>query len=261
MTEIAIAPFGVTLPPSQFELPDSDGEPMETQRHKDQMDILIDSLWLWLETQRSGYVGGNMFVYFSMAQVRNQDFKGPDFFAVTGVPKGERRSWVVWEEGKGPDVVIELLSPSTAAVDKEEKKRIYEQQLRVPEYYWYDPFNPEDWAGFVLRQGQYEAMSLTRGDRFISEALGLALVRWEGSYRGTVNSWLRWATMEGTLLPIPQELADQAQAQAQQAQAQVNQLTQQLQDCAIALLKAGTPAAQVAAMTGLTLAEVEALTP
>ena len=66
-----------------------------------------------------------MFVYYSLAQVRNRDFKGPDFFAVLGVPKGERKSWVVWEEGKAPDVVIELLSESTAQQDKTNKKQIY----------------------------------------------------------------------------------------------------------------------------------------
>jgi len=50
---------------------------------------------------------------------------------VLGVPKRERRSWVVWEEGKAPDVVIELLSESTAEQDKNEKKLIYQSQLRV----------------------------------------------------------------------------------------------------------------------------------
>ncbi len=51
-----------------------------------------------------------MFVYFSAAQLKSEDFRGPDFFAVLGVPKAERKSWVVWQEGKAPDVVIELLS-------------------------------------------------------------------------------------------------------------------------------------------------------
>ena len=107
-------PFGLILPPTQDELPFDDGVPMETQRHKMQMDLLIDPLIPWLEPREDGYVGGNMFLYFSLAQVRNQDFKGPDFIAVLGVPKKERKSWVVWEEGKAPDVIIELLSPSTA---------------------------------------------------------------------------------------------------------------------------------------------------
>jgi Uma2 family endonuclease len=82
-------PFDVALPPTQAELPCDDGEPMETQRHKVQLDLLMDSLLSWLEAREDGYVGGNMFVYYSMAQVRNRDFKGPDCFVVLNVPKGK----------------------------------------------------------------------------------------------------------------------------------------------------------------------------
>ena len=71
--------FGVTLPPTQNELPYSDGEPMESQRHQQQMELLIDALSLWLNEREDGYVGGSMFVYYSTAQVRNRDFRGPDF--------------------------------------------------------------------------------------------------------------------------------------------------------------------------------------
>jgi Uma2 family endonuclease len=117
-------------------LPSDDGIPMETQRHKMQMDLLIDSLYPWA-TQREG--GSNMFVYFSPNQVRNQDYRGPDVFVVLDVPVRERKSWVVWEEGKGSDMVIELLLESTAEQDKTTKKLIYQNQLRVPEYVWYDP--------------------------------------------------------------------------------------------------------------------------
>ena len=132
MSQKTLIESSVALPPTQENLPCDDGIPMETQRHKFQIDMLIDALLPWLEQRSDGYVGGNMFVYFSLAQVRNQDFRGPDFFAVLGVPKGERRSWVVWEEGRGMDVVIELLSETTASSDKNEKKLIYQNQLRVP---------------------------------------------------------------------------------------------------------------------------------
>jgi Uma2 family endonuclease len=77
----------LTALPTQDELPCDDGVPMETQRHKFQMDLLMDTLLPWLEQREDGYVGGNMFVYFSAAQIKKQDFKGPDFFAVLGVPK------------------------------------------------------------------------------------------------------------------------------------------------------------------------------
>ncbi len=69
----------VVLLPTAAELPCDDGIPMETQRHKLQMDILMETLVPWLREREDGYVGGNMFIYFSAAQVKNQDFRGPDF--------------------------------------------------------------------------------------------------------------------------------------------------------------------------------------
>jgi IS605 OrfB family transposase len=149
--------------PTEDELLCDDGVPMETQRHKYQMDLLIDTLSPWLDQREDGYVRGNMFMYFSTAQVKNQDFKGLDVFVVLGVPKRERKCWVVWEEEKAPDVVIELLSDSTAHQDKGEKKPIYQDKLRVPEYFWYGSFDPDDWARFFLNDGHYE--SLPSGDR------------------------------------------------------------------------------------------------
>ncbi|MFM6281241.1 MAG: Uma2 family endonuclease, partial [Dolichospermum sp.] len=148
MSETIVTVTSIKLPPTQAELPCDDGIPMETQRHKLQIDILTDTIQPWLDQKTDGYVGGNMFVYYSLAQLKNQNFRGPDFFVVLDVPKKERLSWVVWEEGKPPDVVIELLSESTSKNDKTEKKLIYQNQMRVPEYFWFDPFNPEDFVGF-----------------------------------------------------------------------------------------------------------------
>jgi Uma2 family endonuclease len=220
MTETAVehlAALGVTWPPTQDELPYDDGMPMETQRHVMQLQLLMDPLRLFWADRQDVYVSGNMFVYFSLEQVRNQDFRGPDFFAVLDVPKRERKSWVVWEEGKGPDVVIELLSESTAARDKGEKKDVYQNCLRVPEYFWFDPFSAE-WAGFALREGVYESIIEDAQGRLVSQRLGLALVRWEGVYQEVSTRWLRWATLAGTLLPTPQEVAEQEQRRADAAQ-------------------------------------------
>jgi len=211
----------ITLP-TQNELPCDDGVPMETQRHKMQMDLLIHSLYPWLEKRDNAYIGGNMFIYYSAAQIKNQDFKGPDFFAVLDVPKVERKSWVVWEEGKAPDVVIELLSDSTIDNDKTTKKEVYQDQMRVPEYFWYDPFNPEDFAGFRLHGRIYEPLTWEEPGYF-SEGLQLYLIRWEGDYEGVTATWIRWADPEGNVLPTRGEIAIQAQAQAQQAQAQAQQ--------------------------------------
>jgi predicted ribosome quality control (RQC) complex YloA/Tae2 family protein len=138
---------------------------------------------------------------------------------VLGVPKGERKSWVVWQEGKGPDVIVELLSESTAKTDKTTKKSIYQNQMRVPEYFWYDPFNPEDWKGFKLINGVYNPLELVEGG-YISEQTNLKLVLWEGSFKGLNIVWLRWATLEGELLPTQQEKIQRERAEKEQERAE-----------------------------------------
>jgi Uma2 family endonuclease len=210
--------------PTQHNLPSEDNKPMETERHKLQMELLIDSLRPWLDQRPDGYIGGNMFIYYNINQLRHQDFRGADVFVVLDVPKGERKSWVVWEEGKGPDFVIELLSETTAQTDKTEKKRIYEKQLKVEEYFWYDPFNVEDWAGFERRQGQYQRLALDPQGRLVSQQLKLALVRWNGTYKNVEATWLRWETLQGDLLPTPEEIAEQQQQRAERLANQLREM-------------------------------------
>ncbi|NET02827.1 MAG: Uma2 family endonuclease [Sphaerospermopsis sp. SIO1G1] len=251
----------VEMPPTQAELPYDDGIPMETQRHKLQLDILIDTIQPWLDQRTDGYVGGNMFVYYSLAQLKNQDFRGPDFFAVLGVPKKERLSWVVWEEGKSPDVVIELLSGSTAKNDKSEKKLIYQNQMRVSEYFWFDPFHPDDFTGFHINSGVYEPIAFNDENQLVSTVLGLTLVRWHGNYRGVDATWLRWASLEGELFPTSIELAEQEKQRAEQEKQRAEQAESQFRQVVVNLLNNGMSIEQVAQATALEVTEIEKMKP
>lgn len=61
-TPAMLAEAGITaLPPTQAELPYDDGEPMESQRHRCQMELLIQALIPWLDAREDGFVGGNVF--------------------------------------------------------------------------------------------------------------------------------------------------------------------------------------------------------
>lgn len=207
-------------------LPCEDGMPMETARHRLQMNVLIEPLELAWQDRQDFYVAGNMFVYFSPKQEFTHDFRGPDVFVVLGVPKRERKSWVVWQEGKAPDVVIELTSASTAKEDTGKKKLIYQNQLRVPEYFLYDPFSAE-LAGFRIHGGLYRKMKPDKEGRLISQKLHLTLTRWQGWYMDTEALWLRWATLDGAILPTAAEQAMKAQQQAMEAQQQATAAQQQ----------------------------------
>ena len=164
-------------PPRGEDLPHDDGEPMETARHRQQMNLLIDTLDDHWRDRDDVCVEGNMFVYFSELQAKQNDFRGPDVFVVMDTVRRERKSWVVWEEdGRTPDVVIELTSPSTEHVDRGDKMRIYAQLLHVPEYYIYDPW--------TARHDAFELDGSTRTDRtrtpdaegrFASRVTGLSL--------------------------------------------------------------------------------------
>jgi Uma2 family endonuclease len=210
------------LPPTQDELPYSDGMPMESQQHVLQMILLIATLQRYFAGVRDVFVGGNMFVYFSPDQVNTHDFRGPDVFVALDVPTHMRKSWVVWDEKRGPDVVIELLSDSTAAIDKGEKLLVYQDQLRVPEYFWFHPLTAE-FDGVVLVDGVYRPLSSTTPGMLPCERLGLSLVVWEGEYSGGRNRWLRWATPDGEVLPTSEEAAAEQVLLAEQERARATE--------------------------------------
>ncbi len=105
------------------------------------------------------------------------------FFVILGVPKAERKSWVVWEEWKDSNVIIEPRTQRTAKHCKNEKKVVYQDRLRVLKYFWYDPFNPENWSGFFLKDGNYESLYLDMGEKFFSQRLGLAVIPWQAGYK------------------------------------------------------------------------------
>jgi hypothetical protein len=157
---------------------------------------------------------------------------------------------------------IELLSESTAAADKNEKKLIYQNQMRVPEYFWYDPFNPDDWAGFSIQQRVYQPLVANERNQLVSESLGLALQLWQGNYKGIDATWLRWATLEGELLPTPEEQerqrAEQERQRAEQERQRADRAESQLLQTARNLLTGGMTVEQVARVTGL---DVEAIAP
>ena len=84
----------------------------------------------------------------------------PDVLVSFGVPKRDRSSYVVADEGKPPDFVLEVASTSTWRRDYGEKRKAYEA-LGVREYFVYDarPEAAERLAGFRLRRGVYEQLA------------------------------------------------------------------------------------------------------
>ena len=101
---------------------------------------------------------------------------------------------------------------------------------------WFDPFSAE-WAGFILHHHRYVESAEDSQGRLISPGLGLALVRWEGVYQGITARWLRWVTLEGALLPTPQEVTAETQRQAAEAQRQAMEAQRQAESMAAMLAR------------------------
>lgn len=141
------------------DLPYEDGVPLESSWHLDAMYLLIRILRHFWRNRTDVYVAGNMFLYFDPKQTKTRHFRGPDFFVVNGVKDNSpRKSWVIWEEdGLAPNFVIELASPTTVNFDLTDKKDIYEQILKTPEYIVYNP-ETEELRGWRLIEGHYVAI-------------------------------------------------------------------------------------------------------
>ncbi len=139
----------------------SDEPEMESSLHYFQLLLLVTSLeWYWRD-RNDYFIGANLTIYFSRQQLKNRDFRGPDFFLVNGVSGHPRASWVVWEEdGQYPNLIIELLSESTENVDRGIKKQLYQDRFRTPEYFWFAPDSLE-FMGYRLVGHNYQEIPLT----------------------------------------------------------------------------------------------------
>jgi Uma2 family endonuclease len=205
---------------------------VDSERNAKQQTLLTSSLERAWDARDDFYVGGNMAVYYSQLQTKQNDFRGPDVFVVLDTVRRERKSWVVWgENGRMPDVVIEILSPSTEAVDRGDKMRIYAQLMRVSTYYLFDPFTGV-LEGYELdrsARGYVRMAPLPDGD-LPCAVLGLRMGVRQGRYQGIDAEWLRWLDAEGRVLPTDEERAREAATQREDAERRAREAATQRED-------------------------------
>lgn len=207
----------IQCPPSNLW---SDEPPLESDFHRDQIDLLIRILRGWWRNRNDVYISGNLTVYYNQQQLKSRDFRGPDFFVVLGTEKKDRRSWVVWDEkGQYPHLILEILSNSTKQVDKGLKKDLYQNIFRTPDYFWFDP-DTFELAGFHLLDGRYDPIQPNEQGWLWSEQLEL--------YLGVHENRLRFFTSSGELIPSPEELAEQERQRAERAEQELERLRAQM---------------------------------
>lgn len=147
----------------------------------------------------------------------------------------EHRSYFIWEFGKPPEVVVEIVSNTEGGEDNE-KRRKY-AWMKVPFYVIYDPQRQvmaEVLTIYRLQGVQYERQGTSQLD-----GVQLGLTLWEGEYEGRVDTWLRWTDAQGVLIPTGKERAEQANQRAEQERQRAEQERQRAERFAALLRQAG----------------------
>ena len=169
MRRPALSAFSSAVPSAlsraavEAEYPSSDGKPL-AENDAQHAAILygITVLRTYFAGRDDVYVSGDLLIYYEEGNPRVS--VAPDVFVVFGVEDRMRMNYKVWEEGKGPNFVLEVASPSTWREDVGRKRDIY-AGLGVREYWLYDPLGAHlkpALQGNRLVDGEYERQPLVK---------------------------------------------------------------------------------------------------
>ena len=143
--------------------PESDGKPMgETEIHIREIIYLFEALDEHLREVQDVYVGADMLLYYVEGNPRQ--FVVPDVFVTLGVPRGQRRIYKLWEEGRPPSLIVEVTSDSSRTEDTSGKKSLYDplqDYLRPPI------------QGFRLVKGRYQPRPVREDGAVLSQTTGV----------------------------------------------------------------------------------------
>jgi Uma2 family endonuclease len=225
--------------PTMYDLPSEDPEEpgLPDEFHDFQPQLLRETFRPSTYPDNAVFIGTDLNLYYDSRHT--QWHKRPDWFAVLGVNSSARVeamrwSYVIWQEGVAPFLVVELLSSGTESEDLGQTLRevnqpptkweVYERILRVPYYVLFERGTTQ-FRAFQLVGARYQEMNPPDQRLWLEEAqLGLGL--WPGEYQGVSGSWLRCYDNTGNWIPTIAEQASVAQQRAEQAQQQVKLVQQ-----------------------------------
>ena len=157
--------------------PCSDGKPMADNMW--QADAIMHATGDLRAALPTALVAADILMY--PEEGNNRNFIAPDVLVGLGLGTRNRSSYFVWVEGKPPDWVLEVASPSTQKKDRDRKRCRY-AAMGVPEYWMFDPKGDAyprgtpRLQGLKLADGEYLPLPsrLAAGGPMIrSEVLGL----------------------------------------------------------------------------------------
>ncbi|MBX3125845.1 MAG: Uma2 family endonuclease [Polyangiaceae bacterium] len=194
--------------PLDLHPPEGDTHRKPKERARDALDEFFRSIG------RRVYVSSELVTYYP-----GEARFCPDILAVTEVESHDRSSWIVAQEGKGLDLVIEVHVGGDARKDFETNVVRY-ARLGIPEYFVFD--RPRGRIhGYRLTPGSssYERV-VPQAGRLTSEVLGLALTIESGMlrfYHGTAPL-LFMDELVGKLNGMVAELVEARDAALRQAE-------------------------------------------
>lgn len=230
-----------------------DDEPVDNLFSAKQQRLLVETLYsAWTpppnedapEEKRRFLADANIGIFSST----NQPPVVPDVFVSLDVEPHrdwyakEHRSYFLWEFGKAPEVVVEVVSNQVGR-ELDEKLRRY-ARMDVSYYVVYDPQRLLSEDTLRVYERGFGRRYRRRSDFMLPE-VGLGLTLWQGSFEGREDTWLRWCEAAGRLIPTPDELVAQAREQAAQAQDQAAQAAERAARLAAKLRELGVDPEQL----------------
>lgn len=152
----------------------------------------------------------------------------PDFFLSLDVEphkdwyEKEHRTYFVWEFGKVPEVVLEIVS-NRKGKELTDKLKDY-ARMGVNYYVVYDPQKRLSKDVLRIYELGFGKRYRPRKDHQLPD-LGLGLTLWQGVFEGHETTWLRWLDAQGRLIPTGEERAQSAEAEAKRLRAEIARLT------------------------------------
>ncbi len=227
--------------PTMYDLPSENPEEpgMPDQFHIWQSDLLTQTFRPPDYAPDQMLIASDLNLYYDVRHPGN--YKRPDWYAVPGVPylyeeQEPRLSYVIWQEGVVPLVVVELLSPGTEKEDlgmtlgKSDKPptkwEVYEQILGIPYYAVFSRYT-DKFRAFELVARNYREVPLPENRLWLPN-LKLGLGLWHGRHQGLERKWLRWYDADKNWFPTFAERAEQEKHRAEQEKYQKEKLLAQL---------------------------------
>ena len=202
-----------------------DDTPLDNLFSAIQARLLIEPLyasWSHPHFGRRFIANGNVGVFYALRQppLVPDMFLSLDVVLPTNLMKKTNRSYFIWEYGKPPDLVVEIVSNTEGGEERADGKLRTYAQMGVGRYVVYDPelqTGEEPLRVYALSHGQFR-----RTDERWFEELGLGVVLWQGVYEGCEETWLRWCDRAGVVIPTGAEraAAEQARAEAERERAE-----------------------------------------